>query len=104
LADAGSWRNALALAGSFSDRPVMAALLGRTLRREDTLPGEPVAPWLAQLSEPEAAGYPVLAVACATEYGATGTPEGALRLLRRSLPLAQARGDASAISRTSVHE
>ena len=99
LADAGSWRNALALAGSFSDRPAMAALLGRALRREDTLPGEQVAPWLAQLSEAEAAGDPVLALARATGYGATGTPDAALRLLWRALPLAQARGDASAISR-----
>ena len=99
LADAGSWRNALALAGSFSDRPAIAALLGRALRREDTLPGEQVAPWLAQLSEAEAADDAVLAVARATGYGASGTPEAALRLLRRALPLAQARGDASAISR-----
>ena len=82
LADAGSWRNALALAGSFSDRPAMAALLGRALRREDTLPGEQVAPWLALLSEAEAADDAVLAVARATGYGASGTPEAALRLLR----------------------
>jgi hypothetical protein len=98
LADAGAWRNALALAGSFCDRPAMAALLGRALRREDALPSEQVAPWLAQLSEADAADDAVLAVARATGYGASGTPEAALRLLRQALPLARARGDASAIS------
>jgi CRP-like cAMP-binding protein len=90
LADAGSWRNALALAERFSDRPAMAALLGRALRREDKPPGEQVAPWLAQLSEAEAADDALLAVARATAYGESGTPEAALRLLRRALPLAQA--------------
>jgi len=99
LADAGSWRNALALAERFSDRPALAALLGRALRHEDKPPGEHVAPWLAQLSEAEAADDAVLAVARATGYGASVAPEAALRLLRRALPLAQARGDTSAISR-----
>jgi CRP-like cAMP-binding protein/di/tricarboxylate transporter len=101
LAEAGSWRNVLELAERYSDGPAMATLLGRALRSEDKdkLAREQAAPWLARLSDAEAADDAVLAVERAAWHGGRGAPEEAFRLLRRALPLAQARGDGSAIAR-----
>jgi CRP-like cAMP-binding protein/di/tricarboxylate transporter len=98
LAKVGSWRNALTLAKTYSDGPAIATLLGRALRSEDKLSSEHAALWLARLSDDEAVDDAVLAVECAAAHGANGAPEAALRLLRRALPLAHARGEATAIS------
>jgi CRP-like cAMP-binding protein/di/tricarboxylate transporter len=99
LADAGSWRNALELAERYSDRAAIAALLARALRSEGRLADEHAAPWLARLSDAEAADDAVLAIERATWYGANGAPEVGLRLLQRALPVAQARGDTVALAR-----
>ncbi len=99
LATAGSWRNALALAQTHSDPASFAALLARALRDPSRFPPAQAAPWLARLSDAAAANDPALALERAAWHAAHGDQPAALRLLRRALPLAQARGDAPALGR-----
>ncbi len=98
LAKAGSWRNALTLAGTYADGPAVAALLARALRGADKLSSELAAPWLTRLSDEAAADDAVLAVERAAVHSQQGAPEAALRLLRRALPLAHTRSDPTAIA------
>ena len=98
LVQAGSWRNALAFAQTYSDGPTFAALLGRALRAEDSRAHEQASPWLARLRDADAESDVVLAVARSAGHAAKGAHGLAVQLLQRALVRAKVQGDGSEIA------